>query len=108
MSLGELLTRATVWVALTLYATGEMVRLSARERPRWETVARWLWTGGCLAYLAHAAAAFEFFHAWSHAAAYADTARQTEAKFGLHWGGGLWFNYFFTGIWLADVLWWWI
>ena len=69
--------------------------------------ARPLWTLGCLLYLAHVLAAFHFAYHWSHAFAVAETARQTQALFGLNWGGGVWFNYVFTALWTADTLWWW-
>ncbi|MCC6540515.1 MAG: hypothetical protein IT162_23405 [Bryobacterales bacterium] len=69
--------------------------------------ARAMWTAGCALFLAHVAAAFHFHHRWSHAAAVAETARQTEALFGVSSGFGLWFNYVFAAVWLADVVWWW-
>lgn len=69
--------------------------------------ARLLWTVACGFYLVHVGAAFEFYHGWSHAAAYQHTAVQTAQVTGWSWGGGLYFNYLFTIIWMADVLWWW-
>ncbi len=69
-------------------------------------LARAAWSVGCLLYLAHVAGAFGFYHAWSHAAAYVHTAERTQALFGWHWGGGLYFNYAFTGVWVFDTLWW--
>ncbi len=68
---------------------------------------RYTWTAGLLAYLAHVVAAFTFHHHWSHDAAYTETARQTRELFGVPSGFGLYFNYFFTALWLADVLWLW-
>lgn len=65
------------------------------------------WTIGCGCYVAHVWAAFEFQHHWSHAHAVAETARQTGELFGVYWGGGVWFNYLFSVIWVADVAWWW-
>lgn len=67
---------------------------------------RW-WTAAGLLYLAHVAAAFAFRHHWSHAAAVAETARQTRELFGIGWGGGAWFNYALAVIWLADLAWRW-
>jgi hypothetical protein len=67
---------------------------------------RLAWTLGCLFYLTHVAAAFHLQYHWSHAAAVQETARQTQALFGLYWGGGVWFNYAFTAIWTADTIWW--
>lgn len=68
--------------------------------------ARQWWTAACVFYLLHVVAAFQFVYGWSHTAAVAETARQTEALFGLYWGGGVWFNYLFTALWVGDVLWW--
>lgn len=68
--------------------------------------ARPAWTAGCVLYLAHVAAAFHYAYHWSHSMAVHETARQTAALFGVAWGGGIWFNYLFTVVWTADVLWW--
>jgi hypothetical protein len=107
MSIGELLTRASIWLALAGYVVAEAGRVRAESVPHWERWARWAWTVGGVAYLGHVIAAFHFYHGWSHGAAWLDTARQTEAKFRFHWGGGLYFNYFFTALWLAEIIWWW-
>ena len=104
MSTGEMLTRWTVRATLALYAATLALRLAAPARRR---EARALWTVGCLAFVAHVAAAFGFYHAWSHAHAYAETARQTRELFGINWGGGLYFNYAFTLAWAADAAYWW-
>jgi hypothetical protein len=104
VSTGELLTRWTVRLALALYAATVALRLASPAHPR---LARGLWTAGCLLFLAHVAAAFTFFHGWSHAHAYGATARQTFELFGIDWGGGLYFNYLFTAAWIADVAYWW-
>jgi len=70
--------------------------------------ARLLWTLGCAAYLGHVWAAFHFVHHWSHQAALADTARQTQELMGTAVASGLYFNYLFTLVWLGDVIaeWW--
>ncbi|MBZ5603337.1 MAG: hypothetical protein LAO79_13635 [Acidobacteriia bacterium] len=70
--------------------------------------ARLAWTAGCALYLAHVAAAFALRHHWSHAAAYQETARQTREVFGIDSGAGIYFNYAFTILWIADALWWWL
>jgi hypothetical protein len=107
MSEGHFATRAAIWLALIGYLAGLVADRLTRGRPRGRDCARWFWTLGCGAYLAHVALAFHFFHHWSHADAYADTARQTEALVGWNWGGGIYVNYAFTLLWVADVLWWW-
>jgi hypothetical protein len=75
-----------------------------RQRPH---LARIAWTISLGCYLCHVAAAFGFYHGWSHQAAYRETARQTAALFGMWWGGGLYFNYLFTLVWALDVVWLW-
>ena len=107
MGTGEILTRVTVWVAVAGYAAGAAASALSRKRYRWESAARLAWTVACVGLLAHVAAAFHFYHGWSHGAAYLDTARQTDAVFGLDWGGGLYINYALLAGWVLDVAWWW-
>jgi hypothetical protein len=57
--------------------------------------------------LAHIACAFHFSHHWEHAHAIAETARRTADLIGWEFGGGVYFNYLFVLLWLADVVWWW-
>jgi hypothetical protein len=105
VSSGELLTRWTVRVALCFYAATLALRLAS---PPLRRAARAFWTAGCLAFLTHVAAAFAFFHGWSHAHAFRETARQTHELSGIDWGGGLYLNYFFTAAWAADAAYWWL
>lgn len=104
MNSGELLTRSTVWIAILAYTAGSVSFATARRHDQW---ARLAWTIGCAALLAHFACAFNYYHAWSHASAYSETARQTAAVFGINWGGGLFINYTVALLWLADVASWW-
>jgi len=97
--LGEALTRGTVWLALTLYVASELA-----TRRSHSTAARWLNAIGCAAFLAHVACAFQFYHHWSHFAAYADTARQTAELTGWNSGTGLFINYLFALVWVATVI----
>src|SRR5262245_48674916 len=98
IDLGEALTRGTVWLALTLYVASEFaMRRSGRA-------ARWLNAFGCATFLAHVVCAFQFYHHWSHSAAYADTARQTAALTGWKSGAGLYVNYVFAMVWIATVI----
>ena len=107
MSGGEFLTKVTIWIAVAGYFAGAAVFALARGRRKWDSLARLAWTAACVALLAHVACAFHFYHGWSGAAAYRDTARQTAEVFGLDWGGGLYINYALLAAWVADVLWWW-
>lgn len=108
MGTGELLTRWTVRLALACYAAAVALRLLRRSTGARQATARGFWTAGCLFYLAHVVSAFHFFHGWSHGAAYRETARRTTETVGLDWGGGLYLNYLFTAVWVADVLCWWL
>jgi hypothetical protein len=101
MEPGELLTRWTVRVALMLYVASLATRGYA---PR---ASRLVWTVGCGIYLLHVGCAFGYYHHWSHDDAYTFTAHQTAVVVGLDWGGGLYINYAFTLVWIADACWWW-
>lgn len=106
MHADEFLTRGAAWVALSLYSASEFARSLPRGKTM-EIAARGLSTLGCATLLAHIICAFQFYHAWSHTAAYADTARQTAALVGWDWGGGLYVNYLFALVWLGEVAWSW-
>lgn len=95
--------RASVWASVLAWAWVMAVRVRGRVR----SSARWIWTLGWVAYLVHALAAFGGFYGWSHARAVAETARQTAEATGLDSGAGIWFNYAFGAVWLADVARWW-
>lgn len=69
---------------------------------------RGMWTAACGFYLLHMVTAFAFFHNFSHREAYEATARQTQALLGVYYGGGLYWNYVFTVVWMGDVLWVWL
>jgi hypothetical protein len=103
MDTGQWLTRGTIWGALTLYVAAEVIRFIRRAGAS-EPLARALNSLGCLAFLAHVACAFHYYHHWSHTAAYADTARQTNIYFGWDWGGGLYFNYAFLLLWVGQAI----
>ena len=110
MNMGEFLTRGTIWVSIAGYAIGSVIfamSSSLRRSATWDSAARIIWTIACASLLAHFISAFQFYHGWSHAAAYADTARQTHELFGLNWGGGLFINYGLLVAWIIDIAWWW-
>jgi hypothetical protein len=108
MNTGELLTRFTIWAAVLLYARGAVAAVCARRAGQRFTRGRGAWTLGCVLFVGHVACAFGFYHHWSHALAYTETARQTEAMTGFRSGSGLYMNYAFGLGWLAMMVWWWI
>ena len=99
---GKLLTLWSIRAAAMLYAASVIAWLQRRDRS-----ARLTWSLAGLLYLAHVGCAFAFYHHWSHSAAYQDTARRTAELLGASWGGGLYFNYLLTAVWIVDVIWWW-
>lgn len=101
--MGEFITRILIWMALILYAGSVVCFVENQIR-----IARWLRTIGCLLYLAHVAAAFGYYHDWSHHEAARSTAAETEAVTGIKTGLGIYVNYLFTLVWSADVLYWWL
>ena len=104
--MGDLLTRVTIWLALGLYAAAQVGR--RRPAARTSGAGLWLLTLGCGLYLAHVALAFQVHHLWSHAAAVAHTAAQTQALVGWNWGGGIYINYLFSTLWVGETAWWWL
>ncbi|HKU72543.1 MAG TPA: hypothetical protein VJR02_01360 [Pyrinomonadaceae bacterium] len=107
MNWKDFLIRSTVWLSIVAYTIGCVVFATARGRAEIDRWVRLAWTVGCAALLAHYICAFQFFHAWSHASAYSDTARQTAEVFGINWGGGVFVNYAVAILWISDIAWWW-
>jgi hypothetical protein len=95
----------TIWVALLLFVAGETGRSAL-----WSGAAQgWAWcafTLGLVLALVHTALAFHLVHNWVHADAVLATARQTEAVMGSAVGWGVYVNYFFYAVWMADAAWW--
>ena len=104
---GEFLARSTIWITIAAYTAGAVMFAFGRWSRR-DSVVRIAWTIACASLAAHFIAAFQFYHGWSHAEAYRDTARQTRQMFGVDWGGGLFVNYALLALWIADVGWWWL
>lgn len=104
---GQFLTRWTVRLAVACYVLRLGLDAAECGNSRAKPVARWLWTAGCGMFLLHVVCAFHFYHSWSHRAALKHTAEQTAAVVGVEWGGGLYFNYLFMAIWMADLAAWW-
>jgi hypothetical protein len=108
--LGDLLIRWTIRLALAAYVTTLAVQTADRVRgePRPSSIARGLWSVGCVLAWLHVAAAFHFEHHWSQDDAWEQTARTTAAVVGLNWGGGIFFNYAFLLAWAIDAGWSWM
>ena len=101
-----LLLYVTIWVALGMFVAGETGRWLAQRGAHAPAWAWWTFTLGLVLALVHTALAFGLVHAWNHADAVNATARQTEAIFGARVGWGVYVNYVFYAVWLADAIWW--
>jgi len=101
-------TAWTIRLALLTLMASMVLRM---VRPWWPLspgIQRIIWTAACGLFLAHIAAGMHYYHGWSNADAYADTAQQTYDKLGVRFGGGIYVNHLMAILWVADVLWWWI
>ena len=105
--LGELLTRWTIRAAVACYLLRLGMDAAGQKTRRVKRAVLLLWTLACGLFLVHVACAFHFYHGWSHRAASTHVAEQTAETVGFHWGGGLYFNYLFIGVWMGDVTAWW-
>lgn len=102
---GDLLMRVSISMSVAAYAAAEY--LWYRRRREAFRLRAMLWTGSAALCLLHSALAFHVRHGWSHDAAARQTAAQTAAVTGIDWGGGVFVNYVFVGLWAADVAWLW-
>lgn len=103
--MGAWIVSGSIWLALLCYPAGPLGLAVAADPSR--RAMRLLWTSGCAAFLVHVVSSFEVFYDWSHATAYEETARQVAELTGRPNGAGIWVNYLFTLVWVADVAWWW-
>jgi hypothetical protein len=99
------IVRCTIVAAMVTWTLGEVLMRRSLASDR---LARGAWTGGVALALLHVVLAFEFVYAWDHGAAVAATVQQTADLVGWGWRGGIYVNYFFLTLWLADVCWWWV
>ena len=93
---------ATIWFSVLLFVLGEAGKRGGRPR-RWA----WpVWALGAVLCAVHMLLAMGIRHGWSHQSALESTAAQTQAVYGLNWGGGVYVNYAFLAVWLAELIWW--
>jgi hypothetical protein len=86
-----------IWISLVCYAAAVDASLGgAMSRVR--DGARLFWSLACIAYLIHVAAAFHFYHHWSHQHAFDHTAERGG------FGAAIYISYAFTVAWPIDVL----
>jgi len=96
----------TIWLALALFVAGETGRGLTPRGSRPPAWAWWAFTLGLALALIHTLLSFHIVHDWVHADAVRTTAAQTEAMYGVAVGWGVYVNYVFFAVWLADAWWW--
>ena len=94
MLTSDWLVFGTVSASVVAWAVGEVVR------------SRWAWALGAVLMVVHSVSAFVTFYNGSHDVARMETMRQTAALTGLEFSGGIYINYVFLLVWLADAAWW--
>jgi hypothetical protein len=92
----------TIWFALVLFVAAQYGQRTSAHLPRW---AVWTNVAGIVLCAIHIVITMGLVHGWSHAAALEATAQQTESVYGLRWGGGIYVNYLFVGVWTFDTWW---
>lgn len=105
---GSLLTQWTIRLALVclvIYWSGLLWLTCRKTRAETAKFAalRWIWTAGCVLFIAHVASAFHFTHHWSHHHAWLHTEAETQRLMGFSFGDGIYFSYVFLLLWVADV-----
>jgi len=104
----------TVRLSLCFFALFALRKLTRRrvsqENPRGKNsgpdgLASWLWALATVFFTAHVIAAFAEVHDWSHVAALSHTADVTAEHTGVRMGGGLYLNYLFTLVCVAEAIW---
>jgi len=97
----DLFIALPIWICLVCYAAAVDAWLGG-VLSRVKNGARLFWSLACMAYLVHVAAAFHFYHHWSHQHAFDHTAE------GGGFGEAIYISYAFTAAWPIDVLWVWM
>jgi len=105
--MGSVIIAWTIRMSIFMFF-GTLVAWVLQLKPgRFDRILRMLWSVSFVLFVAHVLAAFHFHHGWNHAAAVAETARQTRDLIGLEFGVGLYFNYLFLLVWAFDLTWIW-
>lgn len=106
MPIGEMIVRWTARLAAAAYLARVSIDEIAPRSPRTQQWNRVIWTVGCAIFLAHVAAAFHFYHGWSHAAAFEHVRQQTLRLTGFDSGFGLYLNELMAVWWTIDAVLW--
>lgn len=91
---------STVWLSLIAFAAGELAK-ARRYAGAWSISAT-----GAILLAVHIVLAMAVRHGWSMTSALETTARQTSDILGVSWGGGVYVNYLFAAVWIAELFVW--
>ena len=111
MTIKFLLTVWSIRLSLLLFATSVVLRARGAGQAglggsgTWK-VSRAVWIAACLLAVVHVLSVYGYLMNWSHQASVADTARRTQERIGVSFGGGVYFNHLFLLIWTSDAAWW--
>lgn len=103
---GEMIVRWTARLAAAAYLARISVDAVAPRNEPAQRGNRLIWSIGCAIFLAHVAAAFHFYHDWSHAAALEHVRTQTLKLTGYDSGFGLYLNELMALWWTVDAVCW--
>jgi hypothetical protein len=102
----DIVLYGTIWLGLLLFVVGQLGQRTIATGGNMCACTSWLWFGGAMLCAIHMMVALGLRHGWSHQASVEATAAQTAAVYGLYWGEGIYFNYLFVAVWLAESAWW--
>lgn len=95
----------SIYVSASLYAIALGMILSKRQQTT--ALFKVVWSAACLLTAVHAYLALSDVHQWNHHHAFDHIANETGRVLGFRFGYGVYFNYLFVIIWIADVIWLW-
>ena len=95
----------SIYVSASLYTIALGLILSKQHQTT--TLFKVVWSTACLFAAVHAYLALSDVHQWNHQHAFDHIANETERVLGFRFGYGVYFNYLFVIVWIADVIWLW-
>tara|TARA_A100001037_G_scaffold290553_1_gene303551 strand:+ start:655 stop:1131 length:477 start_codon:yes stop_codon:yes gene_type:complete len=95
----------SIYVSASLYAIALGLILSKPQQT--SALFKVVWSTACLLAALHAYLALSDVHHWNHHHAFEHIANETERVLGFRFGYGVYFNYLFVLVWIADVIWLW-
>ncbi len=96
---------ASIWaIRIAMVLLVAVLSAELRGSKSTEPLIVWPWLMGALFAFAHSLGSLMTFHHGSQAAALESTAEQTQQLLGFRFGAGLYVNYLFVVVWLADAV----